>query len=67
MPNIIYKLLNLRGSHVGTPQDLAELIELRRAGRIEPPPIAERRLSEVNDVLTELTEGKIEGRVVLRP
>ena len=67
MPNIIYKLLNLRGSHVGTPQDLAELIELRRAGRIEPPPIAERPLSEVNDVLTELTEGRIEGRVVLRP
>ena len=67
MPNIIYKLLNLRGSHVGTPQDLAELIELRRAGRIEPPPITERPLSQVNDVLTELTEGKIEGRVVLRP
>ena len=67
MPNLIYKLLSLRGSHVGTPQDLAELIELRRAGRIEPPPITERPLSEVNDVLTELTEGKIEGRVVLRP
>ena len=67
MPNLIYKLLNLRGSHVGTPQDLAELLELRREGRIEPPPIAERPLSEVNEVLTELTEGKIEGRIVLRP
>lgn len=67
MPTIIYKLLSLRGTHVGTVQDLVELIELRRAGRIVPPPIAERPLSEVNDVLTELTEGKIEGRLVLQP
>lgn len=67
MPNLIYKLLSLRGSHVGTPQDLAELIALRRAGRIEPPPITERPLSDADAVLTELTEGRIEGRVVLRP
>lgn len=67
MPNLIYKLLSLRGSHVGTPQDLSELIDLRRAGKIEPPPIAERPLSEANEVLTELTDGRVSGRLVLKP
>ena len=63
----IYGLLSIRGSHLGTPQDLAELIELRRESRIEPPPIARRPLAEVNDVFAELHAGQIDGRVVVVP
>ena len=63
----IYGLLAIRGSHLGTPQDLAELIELRRESRIEPPPIARRPLSEINDVFAELHAGSIDGRVVVVP
>ena len=66
-PDYVYKLLAIRGSHLGTPQDLRELIELRRGGRIEPPPIARRPLAEVNEVFAELHAGRIDGRVVLVP
>ena len=67
VPDYIYKLLAVRGSHLGTPQDLAELIELRREGRVEPPPIARRPLAEVNEVFAELHAGRIDGRVVVVP
>ena len=67
VPDYVYKLLSLRGSHLGTPQDLRELIELRRDGRIEPPPIARRPLAEVNDVFAELHAGRVDGRVVVVP
>ena len=67
VPDYIYKLLAVRGSHLGTPQDLAELIELRRDGRIEPPPIARRPLAAVNEVFAELHAGRIDGRVVVVP
>ncbi|MDE0227441.1 MAG: alcohol dehydrogenase [Spirochaetaceae bacterium] len=63
----IYGLLAIRGSHLGTPQDLAELIELRRESRIEPPPIARRPLAEINDVFAALHAGSIDGRVVVVP
>ena len=61
----IYGLLAIRGSHLGTPEDLGELIDLRRKRRIEPPPIARRPLAEINDVFAELHAGSIGGRVVV--
>ncbi len=67
IPDYVYKLLAVRGSHLGTPQDLRELIELRRAGHIEPPPIARRPLAEIDEVFTDLHAGRIPGRVVLVP
>ncbi len=67
VPDYVYKLLAVRGSHLGTPEDLRELIELRRAGRIEPPPISRRPLAEVNEVFAELHAGRVDGRVVLVP
>ncbi len=67
MGDFIYKLMVVRGSHLGTPQDLTELIELRRAGRIVPPPIAVRPLAEINDVLATMTAGHLDGRVVVAP
>ena len=65
--DFIYKLMVVRGSHLGTPQDLSELIELRRAGKITPPPITRRPMAELNDVLAAMTAGQLDGRVVVEP
>jgi D-arabinose 1-dehydrogenase-like Zn-dependent alcohol dehydrogenase len=55
----------IQGSYVGTLQDMADLMELVRAGKISPIEIHERPLSEANDALADLKGGKIRGRQVL--
>lgn len=55
----------IQGSYVGTPEDMAELMELVRAGKIAPIGIHERPLSEVNAALVDLKAGKVQGRQVL--
>lgn len=55
----------IQGSYVGTPQDMAELMELVRAGKIAPIEIAERPLSDVSAALADLKAGKVQGRQVL--
>ena len=55
----------IQGSYVGTPQDMAELMELVRAGKIAPIEIQERPLSEASAALADLKAGKVQGRQVL--
>ena len=55
----------IRGSYVGTLQDMAELMELVRAGKIAPIEIRERPLAEADAALADLKAGKVQGRQVL--
>jgi D-arabinose 1-dehydrogenase-like Zn-dependent alcohol dehydrogenase len=55
----------IQGSYVGTPQDMAELMELVRAGKIAPIDIHERPLSEAGAALADLKAGQVQGRQVL--
>lgn len=55
----------IQGSYVGTPQDMAELMELVRAGKVAPIEIHERPLSEASAALADLKAGKVQGRQVL--
>ncbi|MBT3531601.1 MAG: alcohol dehydrogenase catalytic domain-containing protein [Gammaproteobacteria bacterium] len=55
----------IQGSYVGTLQDMSDLMELVRAGKISPIEIHERPLSEASDALADLKGGKIRGRQVL--
>ena len=55
----------IQGSYVGTPQDMDELMELVRAGKIAPIEIHERPLAQVSDALADLKAGKVQGRQVL--
>lgn len=58
----------LRGSYVGSLEELKELMALVRAGEIPPLPVATRPLEEATSVLEDLLKGgKIVGRVVLQP
>ncbi|MDT0195157.1 MULTISPECIES: alcohol dehydrogenase AdhP [unclassified Arthrobacter] len=62
---IVLKGLTVRGSIVGTRQDLEEALDFYAQGKIHPT-VSVRELSEVNDVLDEMKHAKIDGRVVLR-
>ena len=55
----------IQGSYVGTLQDMKELMELVRAGKIAPIDIVERPLAEASDALADLKAGKVRGRQVL--
>ena len=57
--------LTVRGSIVGTRQDLQEALEFYAEGKVHPT-VSTRELSEVNAVLDEMKHAKIDGRVVIK-
>jgi propanol-preferring alcohol dehydrogenase len=59
------KMVNLLGSYVGTQQDLVELLQLIRDGKVTPVPLVKRQLSEAPIAIQELRDGKALGRFVL--
>lgn len=59
---IVAKALTIRGSAVGTRQDLVEAIEFYNNGKVKPI-VTGRTLDEVNTVFGEMQAGKIDGRV----
>lgn len=63
--DIVLKGLTIRGSIVGTRQDLAEAIDFYDRGLIHPK-VSSRNLEEINAVLDELEHGKVDGRVVVQ-
>ncbi len=62
---VVLKGLTIRGSIVGTRQDMEEAIDFYARGLIHPT-VAARSLGEINEVLDEMRAGKIDGRVVIK-
>lgn len=56
--------LTVRGSIVGTRKDMSEALDFFARGKIDPT-YTVRPLAEINDIFTEMEEGRIEGRVVV--
>lgn len=67
VPMIPLKNATVMGSYVGNLDDMRELMALARSGKVPGLPLADRPLSDANEVLARLAQGKIIGRVVLRP
>lgn len=67
LPIMATQALTVRGSYVGSVRDLRELIGLAQNGEMAPLPVEEVALDEANEALTRLREGKVAGRLVLRP
>jgi D-arabinose 1-dehydrogenase-like Zn-dependent alcohol dehydrogenase len=59
------KAMTIEGTMTGTLAEARELIDLVRAKKISPPPIAERPLDQASQTLDDLRAGRIVGRVVL--
>lgn len=62
---IVLKGLMIRGSIVGTRQDLHEALNFYARGLIHPT-FTTRPLEEINAVFDEMKHGKIDGRVVIK-
>jgi len=62
---VVLKRITLRGSIVGTREDLAEALAFAVAGKVKAQ-VAVEPLEAVNDVLERMEQGAISGRIVLR-
>jgi len=67
VPLFPLRSIAIEGSYVGSPREMGELLALARAGRIRATSVSSRPLAEAGRALEELREGRILGRVVLRP
>ena len=62
--DIVLKGLTIRGSIVGTRQDMEEALDFYARGHIHPT-YHVRKLDEINQIFDEMVHGKIDGRVVV--
>ena len=63
---VVLKRITVRGSIVGTRQDLTEAIAFAAEGQVRANVTVEP-LAAINDVFGRMERGQIEGRIVLRP
>jgi alcohol dehydrogenase/propanol-preferring alcohol dehydrogenase len=66
LPFMPTRALTIRGSYVGNPKELRELVRMAKEGRVPPLPVSTRPLADINAVLDELLGGKVVGRVVVQ-
>ncbi len=62
--DVVAKCITVRGSFVGTREDMAECLALAADGKVKAD-IELSQLSSINDVLRRLERGKVDSRVVL--
>ena len=62
---VVLKRITVRGSIVGTRQDLAEALEFAAAGKVKAR-VSVEPLDRVNDIFERMEAGRINGRVVMR-
>lgn len=62
---VVLKRITIRGSIVGSREDLAEALEFAASGKVKAH-VSVEPLDAVNDVFHRMEEGRINGRVVLR-
>ena len=62
--DVVLKGLTIRGSIVGTRQDMTEALDFYARGLIKPT-VATMRLDEINEVFGRMEKGAIEGRMVI--
>ncbi len=67
IPMFPLKPFSIIGSFVGSLPEAEEMMALVRAGKVGAIPVETRPLSDANRTLDDLRNGRITGRVVLRP
>lgn len=58
--------ITIQGSVTGSLQDLHDVVELARSGRLPPTPLSRLPINDANLALQRLQQGQVEGRLVLR-
>jgi propanol-preferring alcohol dehydrogenase len=67
LPTIPMRPLIIEGSYVGTLAELRELVDLVRRAGMKAIPVTRRPMSEINDAMKDLQDGRVIGRTVLIP
>jgi len=67
IPMFPLRPFSIIGSFVGSLAEAQEMMELVRAGKVDPIPFETRSLDQASKTLEDLRGGKIVGRVVLTP
>lgn len=67
IPMFPLRPFSIIGSFVGSLPEAQEMMEIVRAGKVDPIPYTERPLAQAGQTLADLKAGKIIGRVVLTP
>lgn len=62
--DVVLRGLTIRGSIVGTRQDMAEALDFFARGLIHPT-VEAARLDDINEVFARMERGEIDGRVVI--
>jgi propanol-preferring alcohol dehydrogenase len=62
--DIVLKGLTIRGSIVGTRQDMVEALDFYARGLIHPT-VHSARLEDINEIFARMESGQIDGRVVI--
>ncbi|WP_040163147.1 alcohol dehydrogenase AdhP [Microbacterium gorillae] len=63
--DIVLRAITIRGSIVGTRQDLAEALDFYARGEIHPT-VTAAHLEDINEIFTRMERGGIEGRIVMQ-
>ncbi len=63
--DIVLRAITIRGSIVGTRQDMVEALDFYARGEIHPT-VAVESLDDINDIFERMEQGKIDGRIVMR-
>ena len=61
------KAISIVGSYVGSLQEMRDMMEIVRSGKLPPFPMTSHPLADATRVLDELKAGRIRGRAILRP
>ena len=64
---LVMKGLTITASYVGSLDEMREMMDLAKTGALPALPVNVEPLSQINDVLARLKQGKIVGRTVVRP
>ncbi len=67
IPLFPMRAISIGGSYVGSLSETHEMMELVKAGKIDPIPVEERPLEAASKSLDDLRKGGVMGRVVLKP
>jgi alcohol dehydrogenase/propanol-preferring alcohol dehydrogenase len=65
LPMLPLKGQSIRGSYVGSLQELRELVGLAKSGALEPLPVERVEHSHANEALNRVRKGQVNGRLVL--
>lgn len=67
LPNFPFLNMSIEGNYTGSLQDMKDVMDLARAGKIVAPRVTTRPIGEAQAALDDLRNGRVIGRTVLVP